>query len=509
MSFLRRFLRRSPPLGTASRWDLGKPLLWWSQYDPWTIRDAVEGTLVTGATGSGKTSGSGRALATAFLRNGFGGLVLTAKADERATWERYCEETGRSADLVIFGADATHRFNFLDHERTRAGAGAGLTENLVNLFSTVLEVAERGSGGSGRDEEGYWRRANRQLIRNAVDLLSLAGRRVTAPDLYRLVLSAPTSVEQVRSGEWRSSSLCFACLQEADKLPKSSRARADLEIVADYFLIEWPALSEKTRSVVLSTFTSTADILVRGLLRDLFCADTTVTPEIVQEGKIVLVDLPVKEFAEVGQFAQVLWKYAFQRTIERRPGEADARPVFLWADEAQYFITSADHQFQTTCRSSRVATVLLTQNVSNVYAALGSADKGKTEAASLFANLNTKVLHANADPVTNEWAASLIGRSRQYLANGSSSYAPDDTIGGMPTFGMLGKTPTTNAGFSEAFEFEVQPSAFTGLRKGGAENGWIVDAFVFQNGRVFPSSGKTWLKARFDQRHGQERRSAR
>lgn len=30
------------------------------------------------------------------LRAGFSGIVLTAKPDERALWERYCAETGRS-----------------------------------------------------------------------------------------------------------------------------------------------------------------------------------------------------------------------------------------------------------------------------------------------------------------------------------------------------------------------------------------------------------------------------
>ena len=46
--------------------------------DLWRVKDACEGTVIFGGTGSGKTSGSGRALATAFLAAGFGGLVLCA-----------------------------------------------------------------------------------------------------------------------------------------------------------------------------------------------------------------------------------------------------------------------------------------------------------------------------------------------------------------------------------------------------------------------------------------------
>lgn len=495
--------RRSRRVATTSAWELGSPLLTLSKCDAWSIRDAVEGTLILGATGAGKSSGSGRSIAKAMLRSGFGGTVLVAKPDERAQWERYCAETGRLDDLLVMGADASDhlRFSFLDHELNRKGSGAGLTENIVNLFSTVLEVAERnGAGGSGREDEGYWRRANRQLCRNVVDLLALAKGRITVPDLYRAVISAPTSQEQIRSEEWKKNSDCLRWMGEADKRVKSPRQTADFELVCDFFMVEWPGLSDKTRSVIMSTFTSMLDVLNRGILRELFCTTTNVTPEDTEAGRIILIDLPVKTFAEVGQFAQVLWKYAFQRSIERRNIEENARPVFLWADEAQYFVTSYDMQFQTTCRAARVATVLLTQNVSNFYAALGGNEKGRSEAASLFANLNTKIFHANGDPVSNEWGSSLIGRSRQFMANGNNNYSADEMWAKRNGASLFGPSASTTTGFSEAFEFEVQPAEFTRLRTGGPANGWCVDGVVFQNGRVFEHSGKTHLRVTFSQK---------
>lgn len=480
---------------------LSSPLMSWSgQGDVWTLRDAVEGTLILGATGSGKTSGSGRAIAMTMLKAGFGGLVLTAKGDERALWEEYCRESGRLDDLVVFGPDQVHRFNFLDHELTRKGAGAGLTENIVSLLTTVLEVAERNSGGgSGREDEGYFKRANRQLCRNVVDLLALAHGRVTVPDLYRVVISAPTSLEQKQSPEWKASSFCYQCLQAADKAAKSPQQLSDFEIVADYFLVEFPMLGDKLRGSIVSTFTSMVDVLNRGVLRQLFSGETNVTPEAIPAGKIVVIDLPVKEFAEVGQFAQVLWKHAFQRSVERRASNPDATPVFLWADEAQYFLTSYDMQFQTTCRASRVATVYLTQNVSNVYAALGGSESGRAEAASLFANLNTKIFHAQADPVTNEWAATIIGRTRQLMGNASTSYSNDDPLKSFFGIDWLSQSSTATGGFSEIFEFEVQPSEFARLRTGGPANDWLVDGIVFRNGRRFQSSGRSWLLATFAQ----------
>lgn len=497
--FLRWGTRRCP---APNPWDLSTPLFAWSPQDAWTIGDAVTGTLITGATGSGKTSGSGRALALAMLRQGFGGLVLTTKPDERAMWEGYCASTKRSSDLRVFGPESEPwRYNFLAHELTREGNGGGHTENVLNLLTTVLEVSERGSGnGGGREDASYWRQATRALLRNCIDLLGMSTGTVSIPDLHRVVLSAPTSLEQMRSKEWQERSFCFGCLGKADKRPKSPREAQDFELVADFFMVQWPTLAEKTRSVIVSTCASMIDVLNRGRLRELLCGETTITPGATEDGAVIVLDLPVKEYGELGVIAQTIWKMAFQRSIERRDLGRSTRPVFLWADEFQLFATSYDAVFQTTCRSSRVATVYLTQNISNVHAALGGNEKAKAEATSLFANLTTKIWHAQADATTNEWASTQIGRHLELFSTGSTSHNTDDLWTNLTGCGGEGRNGSSTAGFSEHYEFEVQPREFTRLRTGGPSNGYEVDAVVFQSGRVFASTGRTWLPVTFQQR---------
>ena len=61
------------------------------------------------------------------------------------------------------------------------------------------------------------------------------------------------------------------------------KLRHDFEIVTDYFLMEFSSLSDKTRSVIVSTFTSMVDVLNRGLLRELFCTDTNITPAAIED----------------------------------------------------------------------------------------------------------------------------------------------------------------------------------------------------------------------------------
>ncbi|MCA9639499.1 MAG: TraM recognition domain-containing protein, partial [Myxococcales bacterium] len=186
-----------------------------------------------------------------------------------------------------------------------------------------------------------------------------------------------------------------------------------------------------------------------------------------------------------------------QRSIERRAVDDATRPVFLWADEAQNFVSSYDQQFATTCRGARVALVYLTQNCSNFVAALGGSDKGRAETDSLFANLNTKILHANGDPVTNQWAATLIGRTRQHFANSSASHGGSEWVASALGFGQPGQQ---SAGMSESYEFAVQPGSFSELRTGGPENSWQVDAVLFQSGKTMSATGRPWMPVTFDQR---------
>ena len=487
---------RQKPVVPAVGWPLGLELLRWTRDEPFTLDDACKGVQVWGMTGSGKSSGSGRALARAFLRQRLGGLVLCAKPGEADSWREYARSTGRERDLVVFPPSAPWRFNFLDGEVNRPGAGAGLTENVLQLFLTVAEIAGRGAGGGGgREDEGYWKRSLAQLLRNAIDLVVMATGTVSVPDLYRVVVSAPTGFDQVGAAAWQDKSACWQYLRRADAAPKPGYREHDFGVVADYFLVEFPGLSDKTRSIIVSTFTSMIDVLNRGVLRELFGTTTTITPDHCLAGAVVVVDLPVKEFAEVGQFAAVIWKYLFQRAVERRDTRPNPRPVFLFADEAHLFTTAFDAAFQTTARSSRCCTVYLTQNLNN-YLAAYKGEAGRADARSLLGNLTTHVVHALADSDTAQFVAELIGRRRQLFMNGSTcheAYHPvDDAFGRRPG--------QQSGGFSESVEFDLQPAELFRMKTGGPANGFAVEALVWRGGSPFPSTRRSYLWTAFDQR---------
>ncbi len=83
------YKKTPPPSSAPSGFNLDQTLLTLHQ-ERFTIRDACQGVQVFGGTGSGKTSGSGRALALSYLAYGFGGLVYAPNP-----MKRNCGKTSR------------------------------------------------------------------------------------------------------------------------------------------------------------------------------------------------------------------------------------------------------------------------------------------------------------------------------------------------------------------------------------------------------------------------------
>ena len=455
--------------------------------EDFTIGNACEGVQIYGGIGSGKTSGSGEALSRAFLNAGFGGLVLCAKKDVLEEWKRLAEQTGRANNLLVFDGSGDFVFPFLQYEIERKGEGAGYTENLVRLFTTVYEAIDRSKSGGGNDP--YWARAMQQLLRNSIDLCMIARGTVSVPLIRDAILSAPTSMDQIDLDEWKNKSLCWKLLLEGHAKKHDKWVQYDFDSTASFWLEEYPALDEKTRSNVLSTMTTMMDIFLRRPFRMLFSEPPEdrkkiAYPELTHKGVIIVINLPVKEFGDAGRAAQVVYKYLWQQAVERRQVEKGKTiPVFLWVDEAQNFVTEYDMQFQATARSTMACTVYLTQNLPNYYAEMGG-EHAKYRVDSFVGNLQTKIWHANSDPMTNENAADTIGKSWQIRQTSGQSF-------GANNFNL-------SEGKNESFDYDVPPQSFTKLKKGGKANDKIVEAIIFQNGRIW-NNDKTHLFTQFKQ----------
>ena len=453
----------------------------WGNGQAFRLSDALTGVSVFGATGSGKTSGPAKHLAYGYLAADFGGLVLCAKKEERRQWEQWAAECGRTDDLVIVDGTGKHRFNFMNWEASRSSAGGGFTINIVALLDEIAKAVSGGEKGTSGDGK-FWEDALHNLNMNLVDLPVLAGLKVSLPLLRSIASSAPLSLAQAKDPEWQKTSICARTLQEADDTTKKAEAeiRADFEECKTYWMQDFPALADRTRSSILLGFTILIRPLVTRPLRKLFSSDTNITPEDAFKGKIIIVDLPVQDFKLAGRIANLAWKYCFQVAVLRRtpPLEPDTylRPVFLWADEAHNFVTEFDAEFQAVARSAGGCTVYLTQNRESYRRVLGNADA----VDSLLGNLQAKFFCQNSGE-TNEWAAKLLGERWLKITSTNAGNSQNETA-------QTQAGGSHNAGISrsEQRRYFVEPSSFTTLKRGGARHDFKVESIVYNGGHLFP-----------------------
>jgi type IV secretory pathway TraG/TraD family ATPase VirD4 len=529
--------------------------------DSYRLADAFEGVAIFGRSGSGKTSGSGQALAKAYLRSGFGGVVLCAKPDEADNWERYAAETGRSASVIRFDGSGRWRFNFLEYEMQRSNLPRDvLTANLVSTLQSVIEVAGRATGLSANAGSGdqFWQKSSRMFLTMAVDFLYAATGQVRLAELVELLNSAPTSKAQMSDPDWQRSSFFAQTFQAFYATggvypPDPEEAKR----LAGFWQNTFPNMTEKTRSNILATLFTDLDPLLRGRMREIFSTSSNVVPELTHDGAIILLDFPLKSWNETGVLAQMIFKYLWMRATERRDITDQTRPVFLWGDEAQLFTSSYDMEFQSTARSSRASTVLLTQNLPSFYSRIGGPNPEHTVNA-MMGNLRTKIFHNNDDTTTNEWATELIGKetvwrqsfgqnvgwsqdeneshsqgqstSRNIGVNagagkswnttaskdnnwsysigynrnvGSSSGDSYSDERGMSRGRSQGQSGGRTYGMSEERDYAVEPSDFaTDLLTGGPSFNNLVTGVMVLPGRRFRRNGKHWMQITFPQRSG-------
>lgn len=474
----------------------------------WTIGHSVEGVQIFGGIGSGKTTGSGSFLARKFLGAGYGGLVLAAKPEEKEIWQTYCEETGRIDDLIVVEPKGGHYFNFLKYESEKHG-GEAPTENLVQVLKTVIEASE-GNRRGGNDER-FWASALDLLLFNVIDLCKLAYGEVSLQKMHDIVVSLPNDTTTAQATRESAYGIALKTAQERVKekvtdwsietpspdlnllegealyeaMSEAVPAKRTLTMVEEFFQNQYLRLNEKTKSTINFSFSSFLDRLLREPVYSLFCkGGKSFSPEDCREGKIILINLPVKTYYKVGRDCQILFKYIWQRQMESKQTDDDMRPVFLWADEAQNFLHEHDAEYQATARSSKVATVYISQNIPNYYASMGG-ENGEHRVDSFLGTLATKIFHANADIETNKYASNLIGEEfRSQITESENFSGSGENSMGLNKVPQLTKT--------------LRPERFVRLRTGGDLNDRFIDAYIHRQGFVHGGK-KSHMKISFKQ----------
>lgn len=492
--------------------ELDEVLLRWprTQVDC-THAQAAESFFIGGRPGSAKSTAVVNTIQRNMFQKDYGVVRFCSKQGEAAEVIRAVKKAGREKDLVHFSVNSDECFGFLEYEMSRQGEGAGDPINTAYLLSQLGEITQNFDGtGDSKGSDPFWIQGLRRLNTESTRLLNLAGLEVSIKNMKRLVdnhfdeqdaakFSRLQSELQDKSLESEARLRSFKeyekfvrqnflleAFERANTSELSDEQVEELQAVGDYFFKSLARLSEKTRSIILESFYGLIQPFESPLLKKKFSGGVSenLRPEkLYQEGKIIVVDFPAKEFGVSGLLAAGIYKLAVQAAMERRcvNEETNPRMVGIIIDEYAHVCSPHyDSLFLTTARSSMVSCVLVSQNINNLIYAMGTKNP-EARAKALLGNIGTKIFCNNSCYDTNEYASQMIGE--EYVETESMVVDADQKR-------------------SQSFNLEkrrkVPVEDFTTLKTGRGFGG-KAEAIVFHPGTLWGDDNQNYGRVEFDQ----------
>jgi hypothetical protein len=455
-------------------------LMHWTPHDPFTVRHAAQNTLIAGKTGSGKSSGSGDALLRAFVgyRNS-GGLWLASKPEDKEYAVKLFRRAGRLGDLIVMEPGGDQRFNLLDYEMKRGAK----TQSLTQLLLVLGETLDRMDGGAPQGGEPIWRAKNREGLDHAIEIIVRATGQLDPWAIECFIDGAALSLDELNSDAWKASYHAQA-LDLAKANASTDIEKHDHDRARQHWTSKWPKLNDRTRSSVEAGLYSLLHAFNTGIVRDLLATATTVKPDMLEDRKWWLVNMPITPGDAPAVFVNAAVKLAFQRYVLARKARAGDPLLVLWSDEFQNVANTYDKAYVEACRSHKACLVALTQSAHALFSRLSTGQHGDHEANALLTNFGQIIAHTLGDAKTAELFSAILGRRREVFI-GTTTQPKGEEL-----FDVLMGRSQVSVSASERYEYCLQPAVFLHhLRCGGEDNGNWVDGVVIRSGQPFRASG--------------------
>ena len=423
------------------------------------------GVLITGATGSAKTSAAQYPFTAQLIHlhaddpaRKMGGLIIDAKGNYADFVRDQCARAGRLSDYYEVSLTSGVRWNIIGRPDLNAAAlGGHIADMIENVQGTSLA-------------DPFWHQEAKDLASQVIRVLRLAeGREPTMASLYR----AATSYEAFEQ-----------YVQLAEKRVRTPEQADELGSIKFWLEAKAAKLDAKLRASIAAGLNGVCSLFDDPTIREVFAPEPIFEnfrgfDRLIEEGQIVALRVPKSQLKTVSTIVGTMTKLNFFDAVLNRLARAEHaaddvdRGVFFVADEYDGYTTQpGDGEFFSKCREARCCAVIATQTYESFVAKL----KNEHVAAQLIANLRTKIWLCAEDNYTARQAADLCGeierkkvsRTRNETARRSAySFLDGDVIGADP--GSVGEGVTVSLRREHLFT----PRAFTSLKVNQA----IVKAF--------------------------------
>jgi hypothetical protein len=363
----------------------------------WRRNQFCRGWLITGDTGSGKTSSGINQLAHQVFQNEptWGGLCVDEKGVYWETLSAMAQHYGRAQDLIHLQIRADeadlkwqppHYFN--------------LTGDHSIPFSTYAKfvVDTATSLGQGGDK-GFFKSQAHTHIAHGLELLAELQQPVTLAGTFALLSNKLLLEEE---------------LKNLGELPPKTPRR---QVLHHHFKNRFLNQPEEQLGGVRETIGNYLQYFLTPEVAEVFCAkQSTFDFSELDKGKIILVTMPQKFQTErryVNTFLKLLYyNHSLRRFDKSKAKRAGDNLLILWADEAQRFMTASedgtsDYNCVDVIREAGATIVAAAQSTTSLIPSLGN-DKSKV----LTLNLRNRMIFRSADEADAVQAADFLGKKQ-------------------------------------------------------------------------------------------------
>ncbi len=361
----------------------------------WKRSQFCRGWLITGDTGSGKTSSGVNQLAHQVFQNGdkWGGLCIDEKGVYWETLVGMAKHYNRESDLIHLQIrpdqhprwNPPHRFN--------------LTGDRSIPFTTYAKfvVDTATSLGQGGDK-GFFKSQAQTHIAHALEMLHELDRPVTLQGAFEL-LSDSRVMERAHAD-----------------LARLGQSPARIDLLA-HFSNRFMNQPPEQLGGVRETIGNFLQYFITPEIAEVFCSrESTFSYQDLDQGKIILTTMPQKFQTErryVNTFLKLLfYNHALRRFDKPKAERTEDNLLILWADEAQRFMTASedgmsDYNCVDVIREAGATIVVVAQSSTSFIPPLGN-DKSKV----LTLNLRNRIIFRSADEADAVQSADFLGKHK-------------------------------------------------------------------------------------------------
>ncbi len=394
--------------------------------------------LITGTIGSGKTSSA----MYPFLRQlmeynhehfnqKIGMLILDVKGNFYQQVKKYAMQYQLEKDLIVIELKSNIYYNPLHKPNLKPQVLANRLKSILLLFSE-------------NNTESYWLDKAEEILTECIKLCRLYNNNyVTFLEIHKLITIPNYYQEKINilRNLFISSKLSYSQIYE-------------LNSSLDFFQKEFENLDARTKGILISEITRITNFFISDFdVMSAFCAPLeklsfTGFSEMIQQGKIVVLNMNLSEYTSLSKIIATYLKLDFQSEIIANLSKNHSRPTAFICDEYDKYATKSDGEFFSLSREAKCINIVSTQSYSSLKATL----KEDAQVKVITQNLINKIWFRTDDLFTIEEAQKQLGKEEKERISKSISESAKQT-----RFSYITNTLNSeNSNISETYSTHLQ-----------------------------------------------------